>query len=86
MEGLAGNRDAAERCLQQLKALANVSPLRDLYFTWVYAGLNETDRAMQYLERAVEAADPHSLYIGVFFVYDFLRRILVSAACRNDFA
>jgi tetratricopeptide (TPR) repeat protein len=74
VEGLAGNGDAAGQCLQQLRALANVSPLRDLYFTWVYAGLNETDRAMQYLERAIEASDPHALYIGVFFVYDSLRQ------------
>jgi predicted Zn-dependent protease len=73
IEGRAGNRNGADECLGRLRVLSETCSVRDLFFAWVYLGMDERDRGVGYLQRAVNAADPHALYLNVFFVYDSLR-------------
>jgi adenylate cyclase len=56
--------------LDQAAASMYVSPLNRAL---VYTGLGETDEAIQWLERAIEARDPHILHLPVKPVWDSLR-------------
>ena len=58
--GWAGRTDEARRVLDQLEA-------------WVHIGLGETDSAFHWLDRAVDAHDPHVLHMSVKPIYDSLR-------------
>lgn len=72
VEGLAGNVRAAKQYLHRLQTIAESTPIRELYFSWAYAGLDEIDRAMLHLQNAVDSADPLALYIDVFYPFDRL--------------
>jgi tetratricopeptide (TPR) repeat protein len=72
--GLSGNQNEGNQCLQRLRAVATHTPLRDLYFAYIYAGMSDSEPAMDYLEAAFNAADPHSRYLEVCFWYDSLRQ------------
>jgi hypothetical protein len=37
-----------------------------MFHVWAHAATGDLDRAMQHLERAVDMADPHALYVEVF--------------------
>jgi tetratricopeptide (TPR) repeat protein len=54
---MAGRRDEAEREIGILKARSDAHYVSPLCFAAIYAGLGETNEALGYLERAVQARD-----------------------------
>jgi len=54
---MAGRRDEAQREIGILKARSDTHYVSPLCFAAIYAGLGETDQALVYLERAVQARD-----------------------------
>jgi hypothetical protein len=73
VEGTGGNSLAARKYLDRLEGMAESAPVRELYYCWAYTGLGELDRAMQHLQRSVDAADPLALYVDVFAPFARLR-------------
>ena len=51
--GLAGNKERAREILRALERQAVVSYVSPYYFAYVYTGLGEAERALDYLEQAV---------------------------------
>ncbi len=74
IEGMGGNRKAGIHYLELLKSNAGPLPVREVYLAWAYGGLGELDRAMDHLQRAVDAADPLALYVDVFYPFFPLRK------------
>jgi tetratricopeptide (TPR) repeat protein len=73
VEGIGGNLTAAKNYLGRLQEIAKSGRIRELYYCWAYTGLNDLDRAMEHLQRAVDEADPLALYFDVFLPFDRLR-------------
>jgi tetratricopeptide (TPR) repeat protein len=73
VEGMHGRIERATEHLRQLHALADSVALRDLYFVWAYGGIGDVEKAMQYLRRAMDANDPLTLYIKVFYPFTPVR-------------
>jgi len=80
-EDLAGFQDAAASgaesalrwWLQYMTEKAKQQYVPENIFAWIYAGLGETDRAMEWLERAYKARVANLPYIKVHSRYDPLR-------------
>ena len=53
--GLAGNTTKASEILRELEARAQHAHVSPYYFAYVYTGLGEAERAIEWLERAVAA-------------------------------
>jgi len=70
---VAGQRDKAQAVLEQLldRSQREFVPPEDLVA--VYCGLNDRERAMNWLEKAYAARAPGLIYIGANAVYDPLR-------------
>jgi len=66
VEGARGNLEAARRSLVRLESLQDPSNTRAIHYAWAYGAIGDPDRGMHYLERAVDAADPHALYVEVY--------------------
>ena len=67
--GLAGNTARARAILHSLEQLARDSYVSPYYFAYVYVGLGETERAMDWLERAVaKRAGPAYAIKGSFLL------------------
>jgi len=66
VEGAHGNPEAARQSLTRLHSLQDPSAARAIHFAWAYASVGDLDRGMDYLERAVDAADPQALYVEVY--------------------
>jgi tetratricopeptide (TPR) repeat protein len=66
VEGARGNLEAARRSLVRLESLQDPSAARAIHYAWAYGAIGDADRGMHYLERAVDAADPHALYVEVY--------------------
>lgn len=69
VEGRAGNRKEAEQYLARLNEMSHEYPVRPVHYCWVYSGLGELDKSMDYFEKAVAEADPFTLYADVFPTY-----------------
>jgi len=74
VEGCAGNRNEAERYLARLNEMSQTYPVRPIHHSWVYSGLGELDKSMDFFEMAVAEADPFTLYADVFPTYINLHR------------
>jgi tetratricopeptide (TPR) repeat protein len=57
VEGCAGNRDGAERCLARLNEMCNTCPVRSIHYSWVHSGMRNLERSLDYFERAVAEVD-----------------------------
>jgi tetratricopeptide (TPR) repeat protein len=67
VEGARGNLDNARSSLARLDAsVSDPQAGRAIFWAWAYGAVGDIDRGMLYLERAVDAADPHALYVEVF--------------------
>ena len=66
VDGARGDLEAARRSLAGLDSRNGASTGRAIHRAWAYAAAGDVDRGMKYLERAVEDADPHALYVEVF--------------------
>jgi tetratricopeptide (TPR) repeat protein len=73
IEGRAGNDDMATRYLARLDEIKMTAPVRSIHYAWILTGIKQIDKALDCFERAMEEADPFTLYADVFFVYDNLR-------------
>lgn len=74
VQGWAGRPAEARRTLVQLDALASRAYVSPIHRAWVHIGLGESDAAFEWLDRAIDARDPHVLYLPVKPHYDALRR------------
>lgn len=71
--GLAGRRAEAEAILNRLRALSQRRYVSGLYFAIVYTGLDDKDRAIEYLHKAYENRHPGLVLIRVDPIFDNLR-------------
>ena len=69
----AGKRAEAEAILKRLKNLSQRRYVSGLYFGIVYAGLNDKDKAIEYLNKAYESRHPGLVLIRVDPIFDNLR-------------
>lgn len=69
----AGKRAEAQELLAQLQALANRRYVSGLYFAYIYAGLGDADRAMEFLNKAFESRHPGLVLIRIEPMFDGLR-------------
>jgi len=70
---VAGQHDRAQATLEQLLARSHREFVSPEILATVYCGLNDRERAMDWLEKAYVARVPGLVYIGVDAVYDPLR-------------
>jgi TolB-like protein/Flp pilus assembly protein TadD len=70
---LAGQRDEAERIIEELKELAPGRYVSSYYFAMIHLGLHETDEAFACLERAYEERSGFMAFIKVEPLLDPLR-------------
>jgi serine/threonine-protein kinase len=62
----------AQKLLAELKELAQKIYVPAISIAWIYIGLREMDRALEWLEKAVEERDPMIAGLGVEPFYDSL--------------
>jgi len=70
---VAGQHDKAHAILEQLLARSQREFVSPEILANIYCGLNDRERAMDWLEKAYAARTPGLVYIGVDAVYDPLR-------------
>jgi len=70
---VAGQHDKAQAILGQLLARSQRESVSPEILANIYCGLNDRERAMDWLEKAYIARAPGLIYIGVDAVYDPLR-------------
>jgi serine/threonine-protein kinase len=71
--GMAGKQAEARAILNQLDSLSKRRYVSPLYFANVYAGLRDSDKAMEYLNKAFEARHPGLVLIRIEPMFDGLR-------------
>jgi len=69
----SGAESALRWWLQYMTEKAKQQYVPENIFAWIYAGLGETDRAIEWLERAYQARVANLTYIKVHSRYDPLR-------------
>jgi len=69
----AGKRKEAEAILERFKALTSKRYVSPLYFAIAYAGLNDQDQAIAYLNKAYENRHPGLVLIRIDPLFDRLR-------------
>jgi non-specific serine/threonine protein kinase len=62
---VSGNRDGAMRILEELEQLSKQRYVRPLDIAFVYAGLNQKDQAIEWLEKAYEERSCNLVYIRI---------------------
>jgi adenylate cyclase len=70
---LAGRPKEAEAILNRLQALSRRRYVSGLYLAIVYTGLNDKDKAIEYLNKAYENRHPGLVLIRVDPIFDNLR-------------
>ena len=71
--GMAGKQQEARAILAQLETLSQRRYITPLYFAIVYAGLKDSDKAIEYLNKAYEARHPGLVLIRIEPMFDGLR-------------
>ncbi|HZS04346.1 MAG TPA: protein kinase [Blastocatellia bacterium] len=71
--GLAGNRAAAERVIEELEQIAKQRYVPSYYFALVALGMGEMDQAFRWFEKACEERSGFLVYLGVEPMLDRLR-------------
>ena len=71
--GRAGKRKDAEAILERFKTLSGQRYVSPLYFAIAYAGLNDQDQAIAYLNKAYESRHPGLVLIRIDPLFDRLR-------------
>jgi tetratricopeptide (TPR) repeat protein len=66
VEGRRRNFEGGRAALARLESLNDPLAARAIYRAWAHAAIGDLDRGFRYLEEAVDAADPHALYMQVF--------------------
>lgn len=69
----AGRRNDAEAILERLKKLSNQRYVSPLYIGIAYTGLNDKEKALEYLTKAYESRHPGLVLIRVDPLFDNLR-------------
>ena len=70
---MSGQRPEAFRVLEELHRRSATEWVSEVYFAWVHIGLREPQKALDWLERAIDQRNPHVLWIRVSQLYDPLR-------------
>jgi len=70
---VTGKKAEARRILDELAQLSKRRYVPALYPAAIYAGLGETDRALDWLEKASEERSDHFIFIGLEPTFDSLR-------------
>ena len=68
--GVAGNKDEAQRLLDQLTRRAQREHVDPLAFAWLNIGLGDTEAAFSWLERAYEAKSSWLIFLKVQQIYE----------------
>ena len=71
--GMAGRQAEARAILDQLQALSKRRYVSGLYFAIIHAGLKDSDKAMEYLNKAFDARHPGLVLIRIEPMFDGLR-------------
>jgi serine/threonine-protein kinase len=81
---VAGHLNEARALLNDLEQLAAAKYISPVHFAYLLAGLNETSRALDYLEMAFKIRNPDISTIGVWPVFDSIRaEPRFRALCRS---
>jgi TolB-like protein/Tfp pilus assembly protein PilF len=70
---LAGRKDEAREILDELLAPSNRGKVFSEHIAWIFAGLGEKEKALQWLEAACDARDPNMVMLKVWPAWDPLR-------------
>jgi serine/threonine-protein kinase len=70
---LAGRSGEARKLLEQLQEIAQKTYVPPYLFSWIYIGLEEADKCLEWLEKAVDDRDGMIIHIHVDPLYDPLR-------------
>lgn len=71
--GTAGRHDGARAIRDELEALASARYIPPFSFALIALGLDEIDRAFQWLERAIEVRDPFAIPLRCYPFLDHIR-------------
>ena len=69
----AGNRAAARKALEELRAQSKRRYVPALYFAAIYAGLGDSDAGISWLEKAYQEHSDYLIYLNVDPMADTLR-------------
>jgi len=70
---MADQRGEAHKMLDRLQELSETTYVSPYYSALIYIGLNETDQAFKWLEKANEAGEPWLCLFNVDPIFDKLR-------------
>jgi tetratricopeptide (TPR) repeat protein len=70
---LAGRKGEAREILDELLAPSNRGKVFSEHIAWIFAGLGEKEKALQWLEAAYDARDPNMVMLKVWPAWDPLR-------------
>jgi tetratricopeptide (TPR) repeat protein len=70
---MAGHKDNALELLDQLDKLSEERYVSPYYKAFIFAGLDDRDRAFSYLEKAFAERQPQLIMLKVYQVFDSLR-------------
>jgi serine/threonine protein kinase/Tfp pilus assembly protein PilF len=71
--GMSGKKTEAERILSDLMMRSKQTYVSPTHIANIYVGLGEKNQAMAWLEKGLEAKDPHMEFLDVEPMYDSLR-------------
>lgn len=71
--GMAGKQGEARAIISQLDGLSKKRYVSPLYFAIVYAGMKDNDRAIEYLNKALDARHPGLVLIRIEPMFDGVR-------------
>jgi hypothetical protein len=71
--GLADRKADADVLIEELHERAREEFVAPGFLAWAYAGLGEPDRAIEWLERSLEARDAHLAHVLDMPFYDAIR-------------
>jgi TolB-like protein/DNA-binding winged helix-turn-helix (wHTH) protein/Tfp pilus assembly protein PilF len=71
--GRAGRTADAQRAIRQLEQLSRRAPVQARVFIWAYAGVEDTEQTLAWLEKAAAERSGEMVTIKVNPIYDFVR-------------
>jgi serine/threonine-protein kinase len=69
----AGRTDDARRIIREMEDYSRVSNVSPSMFAWVYCSLGETEKGLEWFERAIDERDGLIIHGHLFPIYDPLR-------------
>ncbi|MFQ5677346.1 MAG: hypothetical protein ACE5G1_15770 [bacterium] len=72
-QGRDGNKAEVEKLLAELQERSKKEYVSPIALTFIYAGLKDKDRALEWFEKACEMNSPATAVLNLHPVFDYLR-------------